>query len=354
MSPVRVAFDVTPVFSGRTGIARYVRQLADGFAGTDVELRRYGIGRAQREVPPGTRHLRVPLRLVQRSWNLGGPPRVERLTGDIDVVHSTSLIVPRSRRPIVVTVYDTAPLDHPDLHPPRTVRGFAAMMRRLPRAAAVIAVSEAVASDLARHGVDRSRVVVTYLGRTAFPDPRPVDVAAPFLLTVGEQVSRKDQATLVQAFAKADLDDVRLVLAGPEGIETPRLRQMVADLGVEDRVEFLGAIDDAELAWLYGSALAYCFPSVAEGFVTPIVEAMGEGLPVVASEIPPTVEIAGGVALVHPVGDVAACAAALERVVHEPGLRDELARLGRERASRFTWANTATQTMTAYERALSG
>ncbi|MGI8663271.1 MAG: glycosyltransferase family 4 protein [Acidimicrobiales bacterium] len=352
MSPLSVAYDVTPVLSGRTGIARYVTELSRGLESNGVDVRRYGVGRAQFPAPARTKHLRVPLRAVQRSWSAGGPPLIERLSGAVDIVHSTSLVVPRSRRPIVVTIYDTAPLDHPDLHSARTVRGFETLMHDLPRAAAVLTVSKSVAADLARHGVDPDRVTTVYLGRTAFPVPEPVDMPRPFLLTVGEQVPRKDQTTLVRAFARADLGDVHLALVGPPGEATPGLRALVAELRIEGRVHFLDAVDDAGLAWLYASALAYCFPSVGEGFVTPVVEAMAAGLPVVASEIAPTIEIAGGVALLHPVGDVALCCAALERVVHEPGLAAHLGDLGRDRAASFTWERTAAQTVAVYEQTL--
>lgn len=352
MSSPRVAFDVTPLLSGGTGIARYVTQLGSSLEERGVVVRRYGIGRAQHRVPEGTRRLRVPLRVVERSWTLGGPPRIEQLTGPVDIVHSTNLVVPRSHHPIVVTVYDTAPLDHPGLHPPRTDRRFRTMMDALSRAAAIVTVSKAVATDLERHGVAPELLDTIYLGRTQLPPPRPMPIDLPFLLTVGAQVPRKDQATLVRAFAEADLGEVLLALAGPEGEETAHLRAIASELGVIDRVLFLGAVDDGQLAWLYRAALAFCFPSVGEGFVTPIVEAMAAGLPVIASDIPPTVEIAGGVALLHAVGDVAGCRTHLEDVVQEPGRRERLAQAGRERAERFTWDRTAVETEALYERVL--
>jgi glycosyltransferase involved in cell wall biosynthesis len=347
-----VGFDITPVISGRTGIARYVTQVREHLPAVGVQPRSYCIGRATFEPFQGARHVRVPRRVVERSWALGGPPRVEWLTGPVDLVHSTTMIVPATKRPLVVTVYDTAPLDYPHLHPKRTVASFGQMMKSLPRVTLVIAVSHAVASDLARHGVDPDRVVVTYLGRSRFPAPHPIDVPRPFLLTVGENHPRKDQATLVRAFAAADLGDVHLVIAGPESEGTPALRSIASELGIENRVHLLGGVDDAVLAWLYGNALAYCFPSVAEGFVTPIVEAMGYGLPIVASDIAPTVELARDIAVLHPIGDVAACAAALERVVGDPTLRAQLSEKGRAAAAQFTWDRTAEGTARAYERAL--
>lgn len=349
---LRVAFDATAALQGRTGIARYVDQLAAHLDGPRlVDLRRFAVGRGPHDAAPGTRHLPVPLRLVARSWALGGPPAVERLTGAVDVVHATGLVVPRARAPIVLTVYDTAPLDRPELHPLRTVSQFRQLVRDLPRVAAVLAISSAVAADVVRLGADPRRVAVVHLGRTDLPPPRPAAVEPPFVLAVGEQVPRKDHATLLRAFARTGRRDVTLALAGRPAEATPALRSLAVELGVEDRVRFLGAVDDAELAWLYRHALAFCHPSVEEGFGMPIVEAMAAGLPVVASDIPTTTEVAGDAALLHPVGNAAACAEQLARVLDDPSTRRDLRARGHEQAAQFTWESTAKATLAVYERA---
>src|SRR5437879_938257 len=72
---VRVALDVTATITGSTGVARYARELERSLAEHGVETAMYAVGRAQHPVPPGVRHLRVPLRLVQRSQSIIGWPR---------------------------------------------------------------------------------------------------------------------------------------------------------------------------------------------------------------------------------------------------------------------------------------
>jgi glycosyltransferase involved in cell wall biosynthesis len=353
MSVLRVALDATAVLQGRTGIARYVEQLASHLhAHEDVDVRLFALGRGPHPPLPGTHHLPVPLRVVARSWAAGGPPRIERLTGPVDVVHATGLVVPRSSAPLVLSLYDTGPVDHPQLHPARSVRQFRQLLGDLPRVAQVAAISEAAAADVIGHGADPDRVSVVHLGRTALPAPRPVDVEQPFLLAVGEQVPHKDHATLLRAFARAAIPEVALALAGRAAAATPSLHDLATELGVAERVRFLGPVSDAELAWLYEHALVFCHPSMSEGFGMPVLEAMAAGLPVVASDIPTTSEVAPGIALLHPVGDSDACAARLTEVVADAGLRRRLIEAGRQQAARFTWVDTARRTVEVYRRAV--
>jgi glycosyltransferase involved in cell wall biosynthesis len=102
---------------------------------------------------------------------------------------------------------------------------------------------------------------------------------------------------------------------------------------------------------LYRGALALCFPSVAEGFGLPVLEALGAGVPVIASDLPVLREIGSDTALFVPVGDDEALAKAFD-AVSDSRLRTRLAAAGRDRAAAFTWERTAEGTMSAYRRAL--
>src|SRR6478735_2571549 len=100
---MRVALDVTATITGSTGVARYARQLDAALAEQGVETARYAIGRARHPVPPGVRHVAVPLRVVQRSWTWTGRPRPESFVGDVDLGHALDLTPPPSRLPVVAT-----------------------------------------------------------------------------------------------------------------------------------------------------------------------------------------------------------------------------------------------------------
>ena len=114
-----------------------------------------------------------------------------------------------------------------------------------------------------------------------------------FILSVANHYQHKNLATLVKAFAKLPkhLSNIKLVFVGqlPESLVGMRrdrcddVRQLVQDLGLEDRVYVTGYISDRELAWYYHHAALFAFPSLFEGFGMPPVEALGMGLPVLTT-----------------------------------------------------------------------
>src|SRR5258708_27712519 len=99
---LRVAFDVTPVVSGRTGTARYVTQVGAALERHGAELRRFAVGRCAFPLPPETRHIGVPARFVYRWWRSVPWPRVERLVSDAQVVHPTGMLVPSTLLPLAL------------------------------------------------------------------------------------------------------------------------------------------------------------------------------------------------------------------------------------------------------------
>ncbi len=349
---MRVAVDVTPLIAGSTGVARYTERLCTALEATGIELAPFAVGRASRPAPPGVRHVRIPLRVVQRAWSMAKRPAAEVLVGDVDVVHSLDLHPPPSQRPLVATVHDLAAIEEPDLHPPRSVAQQRARLAMLARAEVVVSNSYATASALARHGIEEHRIIVGQLGLSALPPPADHGVSGPFVLSVGELSARKGHATLLEALASARLGPVRLVLAGPDTGQGRRLAELAARLGIADRCIPLGRVSDAVLAGLYRDATALCFPSLAEGFGLPVLEAMAAGLPVVASDLEVIREVAGESAILVPPGDVPALRGAVERIVGDEQLRHRLADTGRLRARQFTWEATASATLSAYHRAL--
>lgn len=348
---IRVAFDVTPLITGAAGVARYVRELQRALAAEAVEPLPFALGRRIVASPPGTRRVPLPLRVLHRSWALAGWPTAERLVPGAELVHSTGLVAPPSRLPTVVTLHDLAALDHPELHPARAVRQLRTQLQRLDQVQIVLTVSHAAADDLHRHGVPEHKIVVTPNGWTQLPDPVDPPVDPGFLLAVGDMSPRKNLTTLLTALAASRHPSMRLVLVGPRGHHADATLEHAARTGVAGRVQVLGPVDDAVLAGLYRDAAALCFPSVAEGFGLPVLEALGAGLPVVVSDLPVLREIAGDLGLFVGATDVGGWMAALDRVVADDALRAEVAHRGPGWARRFTWADTARATVGAYRAA---
>jgi glycosyltransferase involved in cell wall biosynthesis len=346
---VRVALDVTPATTGRTGVARYARELTRELRALDIEVRPFAIGRGLYPAPEGTRRLRLPLKVAQRAWQVVRHPTVEDIVGEVDVFHSLDLLPVPSRAPLVMTAHDTAALERPDLHPPHQVASQRHQLEGWRRADRVVAVSQATADALARLGVDPSRVSVAHHGLTPLPAAGPPALEQPFLLAVGEVNARKDLPTLIAAFTEADLpEDLQLVLAGPDGYRAEETTRLTGG-----RVRALGRVEDDVLGALYRDALALCFPTLGEGFGLPLLEAMSAGKPLVVSDLAVLREVAEGAAVFVPPGDVTAWSRALEQVVRDADLRGRLAVAGRQRAAAATWSTAAQETLAAYRLALS-
>jgi glycosyltransferase involved in cell wall biosynthesis len=143
-----------------------------------------------------------------------------------------------------------------------------------------------------------------------------------------------------------------LVVPGYETRWEDELAAHVRRRGMQERVRLLGWLGDAELEGLYASATCMAFPSLAEGFGLPVLEAMARGLPVACSNVTSLPEVAGEAALYFDPLDLPAMSGAIERLLGDRELRQRLAAAGREQAAHFTWERTAEGTRRSYERAL--
>ena len=171
-----------------------------------------------------------------------------------------------------------------------------AMRRSARRAAGLLAVSEALADDMAKLGMARDKITIhrTGLDRDRF---RPLDHpqlrarlseaigvsigSEPLLATVGALIARKGQALVIEALA--GLPDARLLLVG-EGPDKAKLRGLAARLGVAGRVHFLGSVDHDLLPVILSAADAMVLPSASEGLANAWVEALACGTPLVITD----------------------------------------------------------------------
>ncbi|KQP59963.1 glycosyl transferase [Methylobacterium sp. Leaf111] len=160
-----------------------------------------------------------------------------------------------------------------------------------------------------------------------------------YILAVGNATHNKNFATLARAAAALSPTepDLAIVHVGEDAQETIA----AALAGAPVRLTRLSRIGEDRLAALYRDALCLCVPSFAEGFCLPVLEAQTLGCPVLCSDRSATPEIAGNGALTFDPADPAALAAALRRLLHEPGLRADLVARGHANARRYDWAETA-------------
>ncbi len=340
------------------GTGRYSRELAAALAATapaDSGVTAWTAWHrdvAAARVPGlfGPRRLPLPRRGLAELWRSGrGPaPRAE-------LVHAPTLLLPPRRRGrrLVATIHDAVPWTHPETLTRRGVAWHRAMGERAAADADVVLVpTAAVADELARH-VHLRRVEV--VGEGVGPDvgavpPDAEDRAArlrlpeEYALVVGTLEPRKGLDVALAATAGAGWPGLPLVVVGPSGWGEIRLP---AD--DPDRVRLLGRVSDADLAVAYARAAVVLVPSRSEGFGLPVLEAMTHGVPVVTSDAPALVEVAGGAAVATPVGDANALA---EGVVEALRRRDQLAAAGRRRAREFSWTTAAERCWQIYRSVL--
>lgn len=329
------------------GTGRYTAELLRALAATappgwtvsSVIARHADTEKAQVEGVSGPRVLPVPPKALTAAWQLGIP-----LWPGGDAVHApTPLAPPRAgRRTLSITVHDTVPWTHPETLTPRGVSWHRAMIARAAqRATGLVVPTRAVAEDLrsridvpapvhvARHGVTEA------LTREAPASSDIPDLPDRFVLAVGTIEPRKGVDLLVEATRRLK---VPLVLVGQRGWGQ-------VDTG-DARV--LGRLSDRQLAAVLRRATVLAAPSLAEGFGLPVLEAMAAGVPVVHSDAPALVEVAGGAGLVAARGEVAALTTALRVVLSSPARAAELAESGRKRAAEFSWRAAASVVWTVH------
>ncbi len=224
---------------------------------------------------------------------------------------------------------------------------LARLERRLLAAASrVIVTSPQTRRDLAGYDVAAARVGVVLPGTEAAPLARGSGGPGVALLCVASLTPRKGHLVLLEALA--GLRDLawRLTCVGSPDRDPPTataIRAAVRRLGLEDRVRLIGEQPEAGLQPFYAATDLFVLASHHEGYGMALAEALARGLPIVsttAGAIPDTVPAAAGILV--PPGAPAALAAALRRVLTEPGLRQELA--AGARAARSTlpsWADAA-------------
>jgi len=219
------------------------------------------------------------------------------------------------------------------------------------------AVSESTADDLVARGIPRKSIRVIYNGMdTEFFTPAPnTRSATPLFAYVGRLKRYKGVDLILQAFAQLDAPGARLHIAGA-GDYRDHLEQLAQSLGISDRVRFLGFISPEEKRDLLRSAWATVFASPKEGWGLTNLETQACGTPVIASNSPGLREslIDGETGILVPHGDIGALTQALKRITADKKAVESMGVAGRRFAGRFTWDNSATQTLDHLQKVVNG
>jgi glycosyltransferase involved in cell wall biosynthesis len=367
---MRFAVDAHAIGRHLTGNEVYVRSLLNAFAAQqqDDEFVAYvSAESAANCIPANIRTRRIATNpFVRLGFDLAMKVREDR-PDLLHVQYTAPLACPV---PVVVSVHDVSFLEHPEYFTRDRAWQLQWTVRRtVHRAAKILTGSEFSRSSILKvyGNLDEDKVVV--VPNAAAPEFRPISrdaaafavrerfqIAAPFVLSVGDLQPRKNQIGMIRAFARMVKAHPQLkqnlVLAGKETWFAGEVHRAARDSGVSDRIQFCGFVSDDDLLNLYNACDLFIFPSFYEGFGLPALEAMACGRAVVCSHTSSLPEVVDGAAILFDPYALDEIVRAMADLLLDSELRARMERLGVQRAAHFSWQKTAQRTIEVFHEVL--
>ncbi|HSQ35362.1 MAG TPA: glycosyltransferase family 1 protein [Candidatus Binatia bacterium] len=370
---MNIACDIRVFLAAETGVGTYFRNLLNQMAACDESNRyllfssswkkRFPSARVPAFVDRRLLDARVPVKTLNWLWHHWQIPPLEFFFKEaIDIAHSpTPMLLPcRGKR--IITVHDLFFVSHPGMVQSESRRHFRRQLgRSVDRADGIICVSQTTRAELLEMFPDiaaKTRIIRHGIAAPFFSVPgnhaelrRKYRLPDKYILFTGTIEPRKNLTSLLRALLKLKESAIviPLVIAGPRGWDAGEFIALRQELG--DQVHEIGYVDGCELPGLYRDAQCFVFPSLAEGFGLPLLEALASGTPVLCSDIPVFHEIGGDLPTYFRSGDVSDLAEKIRRLWtldKEEGQEKRIAH-----ARNFTWQDAALQTL-AFYRELAG
>ncbi|MGC2694339.1 MAG: glycosyltransferase family 1 protein [Candidatus Angelobacter sp.] len=362
---MKIAIDVHSLGTQAGGNETYYRQLLRGLA-ADRNQNRYSLLHTHPfNLPAIDNDRRFSLRKIPKNAALRLSLALPWLLKQIkpDIFHC-QYIQPLWGRPrTIVTIHDLAHEHHPEFfHPIEALRMKKLVRWTAKQANHILTVSEFSAADISeRFALPRDKITVAYQSPSPEFHPRDKElclqhlfrtyaIRPPFILYVGRIQARKNLPRLVEAYARVKKTGLaaNLVIVGKRDWQSERLLYTIRELGLESSVMFTGFVPFDDLPLFYNAAELFVFPSFFEGFGLPVIESMASGVPTITSFGSSLEEVAGDGALLIDPYDTNSIAAALEKVLGDQTLRQQLISRGLQRASQFGPDDLANKTLAAY------
>lgn len=299
-------------------------------------------------------------------------PRLGKSAG-ADIVHVPYWGSPlRSPVPVVVTIHDLTTMLLREYRRNPLARLYTALVSASARGANhVITDSHSSKQDIVAHlGIPADNVSSIYLA--AGPSFRPesdflMDMAVKkkyqlpddYVLYLGGYEIHKNITTLLLAYtyvAQALGEDYPLVLAGRQPSKAsdrfPNYQDIIQQLGLEEHIIWTGYIDEEDKPAVYRGASTFVFVSRYEGFGIPPLEAMACGVPVITSNSSSLPEVVGDAAFAIDPDDDRQIGGSIIATILQADLAADMKEKGLKQAARFSWENTASETLMVYDRVL--
>ena len=361
---MKIAIDISQAIYG-TGVSVYTKNLAASLISSfpQEEFLLFGGSLRRRDdLEKIARRLKVksviypyPPKVMDFIWNSLHVLPVEKLIGQVDLVHTSDWTEPPSALPKVTTVHDLVPFKFPQTTTDsirQTHRKRLAWVAR--ESSAVIAVSQSTKKDLIELlKIPEEKIHVIYEGVESRYSPQPPAITAAikrkyhlegdYLFSLSTLEPRKNQDRLIQAYTqiKDKYPGLKLVLGGKTG--------WGEKIKPVEGVIMPGFIPDADLPALYSGCIAFPFPSLYEGFGLSPLQAMACGAAVVTSNVSSMPEVVGKAGVLVDPEDVKSIKAGIIRAIKN---RADLRAKSIKRASQFTWEETAKKTYQVYQQVI--
>jgi len=361
---MKIAIDISQAIYG-TGVSVYTKNLVstlikqhpdDEFILFGGSFRRRHELEALAKKLHGTPQIySFPPTLMDFIWNSLHILPVEKLIGNVDLIHTSDWTEPPSKIPKITTVHDLIPFKYPQTTT-ESIRNthkkrLAWVMRE---SAKIIAVSQSTKEDLISIlKIPEEKIVVIPEGVEDRYCPQSVDIQEnikrhyhideDYLFTLSTLEPRKNQAMLIKAFkiVRQEYPNLQLIIGGRTGWgEIPE---------ATEGVSLPGFIPDADLPGLYSGCLAFVLPSIYEGFGLSPLQAMACGAPVAVSNVSSLPEVVGQAGVLFDPGNVESIAAGIIEAIQN---RTELKKKSLAQAAKFTWEKTAAETYRVYQQVL--
>lgn len=372
---MRLLFDARSlVGSHHTGVGTYVLGAIKALAEARPDYELIGFANSSRQsanIMDLPKNLTLINSHLSNRWlnfrtaiGLGRP--LDQLMGGGDVVWlpNFNYATVSSAVPYVLTIHDLAFMRMPELYDwhGRLWHKILGVKKLAQKAAAIITPSQSTAEDvqeLLKVPAEKIKVIPSGV---AINQPaidwvevkRKYHLSDNFILYVGTIEPRKNIEAVVAAFDQLlkgnnNYRQWQLVLAGPWGWKTQLIKQQIAISGYKEQIKVLGYILDSERQALYKQARVLMWPSWYEGFGFPVLEAFAAGCPVITSATSALFEVAGDAAVLVRPYDQAGLNQALQQVLSDERLREDLKNRGLTRAQQFTWQPTAAKMWQVFE-----
>jgi glycosyltransferase involved in cell wall biosynthesis len=374
---MKIGIDISQVAYEGTGVANYTKELVRNLIEVDYENQYVLFGLSFRkkdilldfanEVTQGKRNVQVklfpyPVKFADTLWNKYHIVNIEKLTGQLDIFHSSDWIQPPTHAKNITTVHDLVIYKHPELSHPIIVETQKKRLNWVTRECKRIITDSFCSRDdiinILKFGSENIDVVYPGISSEYRPSSEQEKIGfkqkyglkGEYILAVGTIEPRKNLRNVIAAFEKFKKHSlissrkkiIELVIAGNSGWEN--------NLKETKDIRMLGFVPNKDMRPLYSSATIFVFPSFYEGFGFPVIEAAACGCPVITSNRGSMKEIVQNAGLLVEPTSTDDLAHKMLQFIVDDKLRGQYVARGFENAKKFSWRKTAIEVLKIYNK----